>query len=165
MVDSTVITVVDSARIGTKGFPKHPTAIGLQPPTKVVDAQAASTTSPPALSLAEQVDRERDRRLAAGFDFDFGAAGGVQHVGTTAADLVGWDDVSKYAAALLATGDTTTKITIATDSGSAQVTAAEWQHVLLAAAAFRQPIWQASFALAVMSPIPADLTDDKHWGA
>ncbi len=165
MTDTTTTTVIDFAKVGTKGYPKHPTAIGLQPPTKVVDAQSASTTSPPALSLAEQVERERDRRLAAGFDYDFGTAGGVQHIGTTPADLVGWDDVSKYAAALLAAGDTATKITIATNDGTALVTASEWQHVLLAAAAFRQPIWQASFVIEAMSPIPAGLTDDKHWGA
>jgi hypothetical protein len=43
------------------------------------------------------------------------------------------------------------------------VKAIEWQRVLVAAAAFRQPIWTASFALQAMETIPADVTDDRYW--
>lgn len=106
---------------------------------------------------------ERERRLAAGFDYDFSDARGVRRIGTTAADMIGWDEVTKVANAMLALGDTTSTITIVTETGAADVTALEWQHVLVAAAAFRQPIWSASFALQAMETIPDDVTDDGYW--
>jgi hypothetical protein len=43
------------------------------------------------------------------------------------------------------------------------VTVPEWQEVLIAAGAFRQSIWQASFAIQAMDPLPADVTDDALW--
>lgn len=106
---------------------------------------------------------ERDRRLAAGFSYDFGDARGVHEIGTSAQDMVGWQEVTTAANAILATG-AAVPLTIETNSGTATVTATEWQHILLAAAAFRQPIWQASFALSAMSPIPADYaTNEAYW--
>lgn len=113
--------------------------------------------------LPAQVQRERERRLSAGFDYDFGEGRGVHRIGTTASDLVGWDEVSKVAAAAIALGRPTQAIGIVTETGPAQITALEWQSVLLSAAAFRQPIWHGSFALQAMSPIPFDYTDDKYW--
>lgn len=110
----------------------------------------------------DKVVIERERRLSLGFDYDFGDGRGVHRIGTSAHDMKGWDEVTKAANAMLALGDQST-ITIATETGSVQVTAIEWQHVLLAATAFRQPIWQASFALQVMSPMPADVTADEFW--
>lgn len=109
------------------------------------------------------LEAERTRRLAAGFDFDFGDGRGVHHIGTSAADMVGWQEVTMLASAYLATGDADGRIAIATESGAATITALEWQRILIAAAAFRQPIWKASFIVAAKRPIPADFRKDKYW--
>lgn len=117
---------------------------------------------PPGPTEADII-AERQRRLAAGFLYDFGDARGTHEFGTTDADMAGWTEVTQLANALLASGDTATAINIVTNTGHATVTAAEWQYVLLAAASFRQPIWAASFALQAMEPIPADFDDDQYW--
>lgn len=109
------------------------------------------------------VTAERERRLGAGFAYDFGDARGLHRIATSEQDMRGWDEVTKVANAMLALGDTTSTIGIVTETGPAQVTAIEWQHILVAAASFRQPIWTASFALQAMDPIPADVTDDQCW--
>ncbi|TPL06700.1 hypothetical protein [Mesorhizobium sp. B2-4-11] len=128
------------------------------------DGESFSAPAPTgSAQTIRDIEIERDRRLAVGFDYDFGEARGVHHIGTTSADMAGWDEVSKLASALIATGDATTTIKIATNTGVAEVTALEWQQVLIAAGAFRQPIWQASFILAAIGPIPADYADDKWW--
>ena len=114
---------------------------------------------------AEDVLRERARRLAAGFDHDFGDSRGVHRIGTTELDMRGWDEVTKVAGAAIALGQTDKSIDIVTDTGPVTVTALEWQELLLAAYDFRQPIWEASFALQVMSPIPADYCEDVRWPA
>ena len=122
-----------------------------------------SSYQPPAITKT-QLYVERDRRLAAGFSYDFGDARGVHQFGTTDADMKGWDRVTKLKDALLASGDTTTTIRIATKTGIADVTAPEWNEILLyEAAAFEQPIWQASFLLEGENPIPADYAADKNW--
>ncbi len=121
---------------------------------------AARAVRPP---VADDVYVERARRLAAGFDFDFRDARGVHRIGTTPKDLSGWDEVSKFAGALIDTGMPAGTVDIVTDTGPVSVTAAEWRAIEVAAAAFRQPIWVASFALAAMDPIPADLENDSHW--
>lgn len=120
----------------------------------------------PVVPAAADVEAERARRLALGFDFDFGDERGVHRIGTTPADMIGWDEVTTIANAMLLAG-VDLPIMIETE-GAAEpiaITAAEWQQVLLAAAAFRQPIWLASFALAKMDPIPADYADDAYWSA
>lgn len=122
--------------------------------------------SPEAVQAARraQVQAECARRLAAGFDYDFGDPRGVHRIGTTRRDMDGWDEVTKFATALINASDTTTTtITIATDTGACQVTSMEWNAILIAAAAFRQPIWLASFALQAMDPIPADYASDSYW--
>lgn len=107
---------------------------------------------------------EKDRRLGLGFDYNFGDARGVHRIATTPTDMAGWDEVAKFAQALLNTGNTSTLITIMTGNGVVQLTALEWQGIMLAAAAFRQPIWGASFTLAAMNPIPTDYaTNDAYW--
>lgn len=127
---------------------------------EVVAAWQASQV-PPGPTKAH-VYAERDRRLAGGFDFDFGDTRGVHRFGTTVGDMIGWDEVSKLADVMrrLASPDL---ITIATETGPAQITPAEWDDILLASAAMRQPIWQASFLLTALDPIPADYADDVHW--
>ena len=115
-----------------------------------------------SVSVAEVVT-ERKRRLAQGFDYNFGDARGVHRIGTTEADLAGWDEVSKYAGALIDAGQTSTQINIATDTGPCVVTPIEWRAIEIASAQFRQPLWAASFALMAMNPIPADYANDSHW--
>lgn len=117
---------------------------------------------PPNPTVAEVVT-ERERRLALGFDYDFADARGVHHIATSPSDMVGWDDVTKASQAMIALGLGASTVDIVTDTGPCQVTALEWQQVLIAATQARQPIWAASFALQAMTPIPADFTDDRHW--
>lgn len=116
---------------------------------------------PPPAGTVEGVLAERTRRFELGFDFDFGDARGVHHIGTTKADMEGWDDVTKACSALIGQGSQT--MTIVTDTGPAEITPLEWQQVIVAATAARQPIWAASFALQAMDPIPHDYTDDSYW--
>lgn len=110
----------------------------------------------------DDVVAERSRRLALGFDYDFGDRG-VHHIATTEQDLRNWDEVTKLAAAYIAAGQPAATIAIQPDAVAIEITAEEWQLVLIAAGAFRQPIFQASFALQAMAPIPADYADDRHW--
>jgi len=126
-------------------------------------AVMASHGLPGPKVLPADVHAERDRRLAAGFDYDFGDARGVHLIRTTPGDMVGWDEVTKFAQALINAGQPTTLISIATGTGLVQLTAMEWQGVLIAAAAFRQPIWGASFILEAMNPIPADFREEAYW--
>lgn len=127
---------------------------------EVVAAWVAA--NPPWTPRPADVHAERDRRLAMGFDFDFQDTRGVHRFGATPADMVGWDEVSKLSDVLRRMGSTDL-ITIATETGTAQITPAEWDAILLACAEMRQPIWQASFALTAMDPIPSDYTADAHW--
>jgi hypothetical protein len=113
----------------------------------------------------ELVAAERERRLAGGFDFDFGGARGVHRIGTTEQDRKGWEEVTTAAQTAILLGDPGFEIAIVTDTGPATVTAVEWLGVLVAAGQFRQPIWQASFALAATDPVPGDFADDGHWPA
>jgi len=106
---------------------------------------------------------ERERRLAAGFAYDFGDSRGAHRIATTDQDMRGWDEVTKIANAMIALGDQASTIEIVTETGPVRVTAMEWQRILIAAAAFRQPIWSASFALQAMAQIPADVTDERYW--
>jgi hypothetical protein len=117
---------------------------------------------PPPIT-PEDVQAERARRLALGFSYDFEDARGVHQIGTTPADMVGWRDVIDLANALIDLGDTTTTISIVTDTGPTQVTAPEWQAVMLRAAEVRQVLWASSFALQAMDPIPEDYDADGYW--
>jgi hypothetical protein len=118
---------------------------------------------PPPAPTASDVITERQRRLAAGFTYDFTDARGVHTIGTTEADMNGWDEVSKAASALVALGSPDQAISIVTDTGPCDVTAIEWQSVLVSAMQFRQPIFAASFVLQSSDPIPQDYTDDVNW--
>lgn len=131
----------------------------------LVDPPAQPTPEPdpePDYVTAGQVIVERARRLSTGFDYDFGDARGVHHIGTTPDDMVGWDEVTKVANAMIATATPGT-ILITTDTAPVEVTPLEWQAVLVAAGIARQPIWQASFILQAMDPIPLDFASDTYW--
>lgn len=106
---------------------------------------------------------ERRRRQAAGFTYDFADERGLHHIGTTDQDMRGWDEVTTWSNAMINLGNAAATTVIVTETGPAQITATDWQSVLAAAAAFRQPIWAASFALSAMTPIPADFADDQYW--
>lgn len=109
------------------------------------------------------VIKERERRLALGFSFDFGDQRGVHQIGTTEQDMKGWDEVKGLAFAAVLLGQTATPINVVTNTGPVTVTALEWLQILIAAGQFRQPIWAASFRLQGMSPIPADYDADGRW--
>lgn len=111
----------------------------------------------------DDVWREKERRLALGFEYDFADTRGVHLIGTTPEDMLGWDEVNKFAQTLINLGQPESTITIMTETGVTQVTPTEWQQIMLAAAQFRQPIWAASFLIAAMDPIPADYTNDAYW--
>ena len=116
------------------------------------------------VSVSRKIVAERRIRLSAGFDYDFGDARGVHSIGTTDADMAGWDEVTKGANALINIGAGSTEINIATNTGACAVTAIEWQAILIAATQFRQPIYAASFALQAMDPIPSDYaTNETYW--
>ncbi len=115
----------------------------------------------PARPTVDMISAERDRRLALGFDYDFGDGRGVHRIGTTLADMKGWGEVSTYAGALLDSGDVATKIAVVTDTGPCEVTAPEWRAIEIAAAVCRQPIWAKSFVLS--QSLPTDYMSDVHW--
>lgn len=112
---------------------------------------------------ASDVIAERSRRLAQGFDFDFGDVRGVHRIGTTAEDRAGWQEVTDATGAMIALGNGSATLLIVTDTGPVEITASEWQQILVAAAAARQPIWQASFVLQQMEPIPRGFASDGYW--
>lgn len=136
-----------------------------KPETERFDGDDLVAYVPPETldEVVSRIVRERQRRMALGFEFDFGDARGVHHIGTTEADMVGWRDVNDVAFKSMARGQTTKQIAIVTDTGPTIVTASEWLDVLDAAEAFRQPIWAASFALQAADPIPPDFANDSYW--
>jgi hypothetical protein len=137
----------------------------------VVSGGAMSVDEPPSGEAEEpssaptimSVIAERERRLSLGFDYDFGDARGVHHIGTSASDLKNWDEVTKLSQAAINLSQPDMTIAIETDDGPCSVTAMEWQHILIAAGAARQPIFHASFALQAMDPIPDDFENDRYW--
>lgn len=107
---------------------------------------------------------ERERRLALGLDYNFGDSRGIHHIGTTEQDMRKWmDEVTPFAQAYINSGNPNGPILISTETGPVDVTAAEWQMILLAAGAYRQSLFRASFVLQQLSPIPSDYKDDKYW--
>lgn len=116
--------------------------------------------SPAGPPTVEEVKAERDRRLGLGFDYDFSDSRGIHRIGTTKEDMKGWGEVTSWANAMIALGNSSATITIVTDTGSADVTAEEWQSVLAAASEFRQPIWAAYFTLVDLDPMPNPKTWD-----
>lgn len=109
------------------------------------------------------VIEERSRRLALGFEFDFGDARGVQYIQTRPVDAEGWQQVDRWAAAMSGMGDATSTLLIVTGTGPVNVTAPEWHALVAYGSTVQQPIWQASFALRSMDPVPEDYADDKWW--
>lgn len=126
-------------------------------------AQAVVASFNMTAPTATDVQAERTRRLALGFDYNFNDSRGIHHIGTTDEDMVGWDEVAKAASAKIALGQPAATFNIVTNTGPATVTAMEFQSILDTATAVRQPIWAASFVLQAMNPIPSDYTADHYW--
>lgn len=112
---------------------------------------------------ADDVVKERQRRLALGFYYDFGDERGTHKIGTTDEDLKSWDEVTKLSTAYISSGSPDTQIIIKTDTAACYVTAMEWQLILIAAGEHRQPFFQCSFYLQAMKPIPDDFRNDQYW--
>jgi len=122
---------------------------------------SAAPTPPPSDA---DIVRELDRRLAKGFDFNFGDDRGIHRIGTTEADMERWTkEVTPLATALLNLSQPDGKIAIRTDTGPVSVSAREWQTILLTAGTVRQPLYQAFFAIKSLSPYPADFAADFRW--
>ncbi|WP_306869058.1 hypothetical protein [Neorhizobium galegae] len=113
----------------------------------------------------DDVAAERDRRLKSGFAYDFGDERGIHLIGTSDADMRRWmDEVCPIAQACINVGQPEAMIGISTETGRVDVSASEWQMILLAAGQYRQPLYQASFDLQAMDPIPADFaTNPAYW--
>lgn len=139
--------VIDCSEIVTSEDEDGEVTIVSQPAEPIVRAMAPLPLDDAKAGLNQLVLIQRAQHLAAGFDYDFGDERGVHTIGTSDADMLGWDEVSKGATAAVLASQFDAPIAIVTDTGPAIVTALEWQHVLIAATAFRQPIWAASFAL------------------
>lgn len=137
-------------------------ADGAIPAHKAALWETYTPPPPPAPGVVDVVV-ERERRLALGFTYDFGNGRGAHVIGTTEQDMRGWDEVTKATQAAIALGQSSMPLTIETNTGAVNITALEWQQILLAATAFRQPIWLKSFALQAMNPIPADYAADSWW--
>ena len=120
-------------------------------PAEIRDAQLAA------------INAERDRRLALGFDYDFGDKRGVHRINTTDQDMKGWNEVTLMAQTALNLGQPETEISIKTGTGRITVTAMEWQSVLMAAAEVRQPLFNASFDLQEAETLPDDIKSDSLW--
>lgn len=163
--DPTNTTVKTTYEDGTESYGPFPAN---DRPTKeahdafIANGGTATLFAPKSPTVADIVN-ERTRRLASGFYYTFPDERGTHLIGTSAADLIGWREVSEMAQAAINTGQPNAPIAVVTNTGPVTVTATEWQAVLLAAAAFRQPLWAKSFALQAMNPIPADYTADKYW--
>lgn len=161
----TAVAPIDGVSIGARAD-KATWRVSFRP--EATDEQKAAAASVVAAfdldaPTVNHVIAERERRLALGFDYNFGDARGVHRIGTTKRDLEGWDEVSKYAGALIDAGQTSTQINIATDTGPCVVTPIEWRAIEIASAQYRQPLWAKSFALMASNPIPADYTNDSYW--
>lgn len=122
------------------------------------------TPDAPAAITADEVIVERERRLALGFDYDFGDERGIHHIATSPDDMRKWmDEVTPLAQSYINLGQPAGEITISTDKGMVVITAMEWQSILVAAAGYRQPLYAASFALMAMDPTPLDYADNAYW--
>lgn len=129
-------------------------------------SQWVAVAPPTIVPTIDDVARERERRLAFGFHYNFNDARGIHLIGTTDADMKGWREVTDAAQAEINLGNPNGPFTtIVTNTGPATITAMEWQAILRAAKVARDPFWQASFALEAMNPIPSDYAADSRWPA
>lgn len=117
------------------------------------------------LWTAEDVYRERDRRLALGYDFDFGDARGVHHFATDDENMKGWNKVTDWAGLQLIVGNTLDWVELDTDTGQVAVVPVEWVAIFQAMTTWQQTLYSAAPTIAAMTPIPGDYTDDARWAS
>lgn len=167
MTDTTKV-IVDSRALGRKGMPRFPEAYGRELPTIVVPVINGETdTSHPGMSLAEQVDVERNRRTDAGFFFE-----GVFYQ-SRPEDR---ENISGAATAALAAmvngaqagdyrwhGGDSDFIWIAADNSTHALDAQSTFALGQAAMKHKQDHIFAARALKDAETIPEDFTDDKYW--
>lgn len=149
-----------------ESYPEGTVEVSLKPGEDYdwVDGAWVHVPPPPSPATADMVIAERERRLALGFDYDFGDERGIHHIATTPDDIRKWmDEVTPLAQSYINLGQPAGEITISTDKGMVVITAMEWQSILVAAAGYRQPLYAASFALMAMDPIPLDYADNAYW--
>ncbi len=112
----------------------------------------------------EMLTAELNRRLAAGFDYDFADQRGVHHFGTTDADMKRrMQEVTHllkrqwpWASQAVRSASRPTRTNLRHRF--------EWWHVLDAAAEWRQPLYAAYFALKALPEIPADYAaNPAYW--
>jgi hypothetical protein len=113
--------------------------------------------------LLAVIERERNRRLTSGFIYDFKDERGKHHIGTTLEDDTGWDKVTKLANACVLAGNPNAEINIETNTGPVKITAMEWQKILIRRGAFEQPLFDISFRLQKLEPIPQDVDKPEYW--
>lgn len=113
--------------------------------------------------LLANIERERQRRLTAGFIYDFKDERGKHLIGTTTEDDAGWDRVTKLANAYILSDNPNGEIEIETNTGVVKITAKEWQKILLSRGAFEQPLFAISFRLQKLDPIPQDVDKPEYW--
>lgn len=111
----------------------------------------------------QEIAFERERRLNAGFEYQFKDKRGSHRIGASDMDWAGWQEVNAHATKAMMRGKPKTPLDIVTDTGPVTVTADEWLDMLDAIEAFRQPILLAAFRLAALKSIPNDVTSDSYW--
>jgi hypothetical protein len=108
--------------------------------------------------LAIEINRERNRRIAAGKVFD-----GI-HVTGRDEDARNLTNLALGAQMRMATGDTTTVILFRDgDNVDHELTPAEVLSLWQQSAAYVSALYAASWVLKAMEPIPADIAADQYW--
>ncbi|MBK3746073.1 DUF4376 domain-containing protein [Paraburkholderia aspalathi] len=162
---SNVKSVVHGAKIGTKGYPRHFAAFGVEPPTRVIDLDKELDVNGDAitLSIGEQISAERDRRIAAGAIVTIPDYGDVPIQGGGGHDR-NMQALGQVALARIGSGDTTT-ITNFRDALNVmhELTPLQVQALWAGAVAATEAIYAASWVLKDAEIIPADFADDRYW--
>lgn len=165
----TMKTVIDGAKIGKKGFPRHYQAFGMEPPTKVVDLDGplSENGDSVALTLNEQITMERDKRIDGGFEFQ-----GIRYQ-SRSQDRENIAGAAVAALAAISSGAVVGDYRwhgansdfqwIAEDNTLHLMDAQTMFAFGQAAMAHKQSMIFAARALKDMTEIPADYADDKWW--
>ncbi|THK38679.1 DUF4376 domain-containing protein [Ensifer sp. MPMI2T] len=125
-------------------------------------AELGLTIAPyvPPVPTGDQVNAERQRRIIAG-----AVIKGV-HVTGRDEDIVNLTNLALAAQVRIAGGDTTT-LTTYRDGGNVDhdLTPPQMLDLWMQASARVSAIYQTSWALKAMNPIPADFANDSYWVA